>query len=154
MIDGDVITEARKKHGNVEMVEGERGGVSFKVAQIPLDVYMARRVISYPEYYAGNRLFKDWTASGQSQGVTANLNPVRGSGKGMSNSQMEARDRWIKAVMAINGTVARKMVVDVCCYGYSLKDASYGHYKNVNQAMARLHEAFDDLIAHYQDGKK
>ena len=148
-IRGDVLTKERAKKRDVLIIEGKTGGVEYRATQIPIDFYLKRKTITQKEYNALNRLFRDFTLSGQTSGMTANLNPTRSGNSTFTTAQLEARERWRNAVNAIYGLIARQMIIDVVCYGYWLKDGSYGGYKNGQLAMPRFKEAISDLIKHY-----
>ena len=156
-IKGDVLTSARNKHKDVEITESSRGGISYEVAQVPIDWYLKRRHISKAEYRAANRIFTDWALSGQSNGVTANLTDaqvrgVLGQWRSLSEAQQGALDRWKKAIYAINGKIGQLMVINVCCYGYWLKDVNYLPYREA-QAFPRFREALEDLLKHYDNNR-
>lgn len=148
-IRGDVLTKERVKKRDVIIIEGKTGGVEYRATQIPIDFYLKRKNINQKEYNAANKLFRDFTLSGQTSGMTANLNPTRSGGGAFTTAQLEARERWRNAVDAIYGLVARQMVIDVVCYGYWLKDGNYIGYKTGQMAMPRFKEAINDLIKHY-----
>lgn len=148
-LSGDVITTARLRQADVEITSGARGGISFKTAQLPIDVYLKRKVISQDEYYAANRLYRDFTRSGQTKGMTVDLTRMHGSGNHFCEKQLEAREHWRLAIKAIQGDIGKMMVINVCCYGFYLSEVSYRYYNNSGRAMARLHEALENLVEHY-----
>lgn len=150
IISGDVLTKSRQLKGDVQMIEGKRGGIEFRAVQIPIDYYLKRSIITKLEYHAANKLYRDFKLSGQTSGMTINLDPVKGGQKSFSEAQMEARERWRLAIGAVNGSIAKLMIIHVCCYGHWLKDTDYLHYKSSQHAMARFHEAVGDLISHYK----
>lgn len=149
-IRGDVLTKERLEKRDIEVVEGKRGGVEFRSTQVPIDYYFKRRILSEIEYRAASKLFHDFTVSGQMPGMTLDLLPAsKSSSGGFTSAQLEARERWRLGMQSISGTIAKMMVINVCCYGYWLKDTRYLHYKTSTDAMARFHEALGDLTAHY-----
>lgn len=148
-ISGDVITPARLRQADVEIKRGTRGGISFETTQLPIDVYLRRKTITVDEYGAANRLYRDFSMSGQTSGMTINLDPVRGGVKGFTEKQLEARERWRLAIGAVGGNIGKMMIINVCCYGYYLSEISYRYYKDSSRAMARLHEALAELVEHY-----
>lgn len=149
-IRGDILTGARQKRGDVDKTESPRGGVEFRTAQTPMDFYLKRRNITPHEYRAGERLFRDFALSGQTPGMIYNLDPVRGGERQFTHSQMEARERWRRAIGSVQGKVGQLMLLNVCCYGYWLKDVNYMPYKS-KQSMPRFREALEYLIDHYKN---
>lgn len=144
-----VLTDARIGLGDVDVRISNRGGYDLRASQVPIDYYFKRSLINQDEYNAANRLFRDFSLSGQTPGMSSNLDPNGGGGIGFTHIQLEARERWREAVKAIHGQIAKSIAVDVCCYGYWLKDTHYKHYKTSQERMARFHEILDDLISHY-----
>lgn len=153
-IRGDVLTKERTAKLDIQIVQGKRGGVEFRSTQIPIDHYFKRRIFNEAEYRAASKLFYDFTVSGQTPGMTLDLMPSKTSPGGFTMAQLEARERWRLAINAIHGTIAKMMVINVCCYGHWLADTNYLHYKSSRHAMARLHEALDDLIKYYDANRK
>lgn len=144
-----VLTDARIERNDVDIRLSNRGGYDLKTSQIPIDFYYRRGLLCQDEYRAANKLYRDFSLSGQTPGMAINIDPVCSGEKNFTDAQMEARERWRHAIMAIRGNIAKIIVIDVCCYGYWLKDTHYKHYKTSQERMARLHEALDDLVAHY-----
>lgn len=169
VLDGSILTEARLKKGDVEIVEGTRGGISFKTTTIPIDYYFKRSIISPMEYGAANRFFKDFYHAGMANHSGVNMDAVRSANAGSflprSESQRDALTRWRDAVSAVHGAIGKKMIVNVCCYGYWLKDGlpkkkseltgwDYAYYNDAAAAMSRFHEALSDLTRHYDGLRK
>lgn len=163
-IQGDVLTKSRAKRRDVEISENkERGGIAFFTSQMPIDFYLKRKLISKREFYAGNKLYKDFMISGQVPGMVVNLDAVRSGGRDFTDMQMEARDRWRKAMGAVHGKISHLMLLNVCCYGKWLKDEYYNDdgskkcvkqvnylpYRTTQEAMSKFREALSELIAFY-----
>lgn len=156
-----ILTDARIAMGDVQIRIGKREGFDLKAAQVPIDYYYNRKLITHLEYIAANKLFRDFVISGQIPGMISNLDSIRGGYRGITQSQMEARQRWRDAIDSIHGTIGQLMALNVCCYGYWLKDGinnkgnrskpamNYLHYKTAQEAMSRFHEVLSDLIEHY-----
>lgn len=144
-----VLTDARIGLNDVRIELGKNGGFELRASQVPIDHYYRRGIIDDNEYFAANKLYRDFVISAQTPGMTMNLDPIRGGERGFTEAQLEARERWRKAILAVSGSIAKIIIIDVCCYGRWLKDTHYKHYKNSQQAMARFHEALDDLISFY-----
>lgn len=149
-----VLTPERVAHGEVRVRVSKRLGYDLKVSQVPLELYLSRHIISYSEYRAGSNLYRDFFISGQIPGMTINLDPIRGGERNFTQAQLDARQRWREAMKAVHGTIGQLMALNVCCYGYWLKDIPYLHYKTSQQAMARFHEAMEDLVTHYNLDEK
>ena len=135
------------------MVEGGKDkGTRIAIVQIqvPLDYYHFRKkpMIDLNQYEAGKKLHRDFHLSGQTPGIASTLDGIGGRGD-FTQAQMEALERWRAAMKEISGKIGQLMVLNVCCYGYLLKEISYLHYRNSQQAMPRFKEALDDLVKHY-----
>lgn len=148
--------EHRLKHseGGFEIGGKSRGGITtIRITKhCILDHYAARGYVTEDERVAGDRLFRDFSFSAQTAGVTSQMdsygvrsNPLECK---LTESQMDARDRWRKAIDAVGGKIGQLMVLNVCCYGYGLNDINYMRYNN-RSSWDRFHEALDDLMKHY-----
>lgn len=144
-----VLTEARIDLDDVEVRISNRGGYDLRTNQVPIDYYFRRGLLSHDEYNAANKLYRDFVLSAQTSRMIMNLDPIKSGEKNFTVAQMEARERWREAIMAIHGSIAKIIMIDVCCYGYWLKDTHYKHYKTSQERMARFHEALEDLVMHY-----
>lgn len=149
VIRGDVLTNARLAKKDVRIEESNRGGIGFYSDQMPVDLYLRRNLISRSEYRAANKIYRDFFISGQTPGMTINLDPIRGGERNFTQAQLDARDSWRAAMKSIGGAIGQLMVLNVCCYGFWLNDIKYLHYKTSQLAMARFHEALEDLIKYY-----
>lgn len=157
VIAGDVLTKARRKRGDVEMIDGTRGGVEFRAMQLPMDFYYKRRLITKLEYINASKLYRDFYISGQTTKLTCNLDAIRSDDQKAylpaTQTQREALDNWRSAISSIHGKIGQLMALNVCCYGYWLKDINYMPY-NQKQSLPRFREALEDLRIFYDDAKK
>jgi len=139
------------QHSNVVIEISERGGYTItRKSADPLRLYKARGNIDAKMYEAGLILQADFDHAGiycvkamlmrEAQGGTA---------KDFTEAQLEARDRWRKAMKAIHGADAKRMVIDVCCYGKALAACEYKLYRNEKSRMPRFLEAMEELVKHY-----
>lgn len=133
---------------HIGLTESSQRRIS-EVPQVPLDMYRSRRYITADEYNSGDRLYRDFIMSGQAPGGTINLNAGSGSVQGFTESQLQARQRWRNGLMAVRGKIGQLMTLNVCCYGYWLKDVSYTPYRTSAEAMPRFREALGDLYDFY-----
>lgn len=153
-VENTVLTPERIAMGDVRVRVGKRLGYDLKASQLPLEIYHNRGIINYIEYLAGNKLYRDFFISAQTPGLTINLDPIRGGERNFTQAQLDARERWRQAMKSVSGAIGQLMALNVCCYGYWLKEIPYLHYKTSQQAMARFHEAMEDLIVHYKLDEK
>lgn len=130
------------------ITDGVRHGVYTNTVQIPIDYYRKKAQITNSQWEAGNRLFKDFSTSGQLQSITMNPDSS-GNGKDYTDKQMEARLRWREAIDSVPGVIGKMLVTNICCYGYMVRDIEARYYRRPNEAMARFREALDDLAQGY-----
>lgn len=155
-----VLTDARIKMGDVRVdVSENRGGYQLRTAQVPLDLYFRSKMLGKNEeeagirYAAGTKFYRDFYIAGLTMKMTIDFNSIY-SGESrhflpVSDIQRDALDRWRKAYDAVSGSIGKMMAVNVCCYGYYLKDIEHRYYKRGADAMPRLLEVLDDLAMHY-----
>lgn len=151
-IRGDVLTKAEMQQRGITVTEGKRGGVEFRALNGPVDFYYRRGLLPDHEYRAAERFYKDFYKSGQMFSGTCDPNAVRSNEQRaylpVTDMQREALDNWRRALEAVNG-IGKNMVIDVCCYGYWVKDHSYAPFDN-RGAMLRFREALSELADHYK----
>lgn len=157
-IEMHVLTDSRRELGDVRVLTSKKGGYSLRATQDPMDLYYRRRMLGdeetgYERYAAGRRLYRDFYVSGQEAMLTIDLNRVRSPDKRVfmpsTERQRIALDEYRKAIDAVHGVIGKLMVINVCCYGYFLKDIQCRYYKNSEHALPRFQEALDDLAAFY-----
>lgn len=134
--------------------EGKR--VYRVLIQNPLDYYLRRSKggINYRQWEAGDKLNRDFVAGSFLPSpvpvLTEVFIPSQGRARDYSPSQYDAQERFRKAIGTL-GAPSRPgvlVVLNVCCYGYFLKDISLPYYSDASK-MFRLCEALDDLADYY-----
>ena len=122
-----------------------------------LDRYLARGSISDWQHWAGLRLAEDWMLAGLSGFKSLVMEPRDVQGQTLpEDARLDAQDRYFAALKAVGGPTRRPigpiLLVKVCCHGLDLKDISLAeliYFRRGKEAMPRLIEALDDLLAHY-----
>lgn len=126
------------------------------LVQVPLDHYrhlnaMGRGGINFRQWEAGDKLYRTFerTALIPSPSPVAEVRVPPGQDR-TSSSQYDAFHSFVKAMDHLGrhrvGTI---IVLNVCCYGYELKDLRLPYYQTSNQMMARFKESLDDLADYY-----
>jgi len=126
------------------------------LVQVPIDYYyhMSRGGITKPQWEAGNKIYSLYERAAFRSSGTANLSGVfvqrAGGDKNRSESQYIAYEAFYEALDALGkGSVAREIILKVCCEGFFLVDLKVPYYKSSNQLMPRLCEALDILVGHF-----
>lgn len=135
----------------------EKAGTGRRVrniTQVPLDYYLNKGAITQRQYDAGEQLYADFARSGIEGNITSNLKPhIDSAGtpdEHIMDKQARARERYHRAIKSVGGLIGQRIVRDVCCFGYLLKDIDVPNYKNSSQMAARFREGLDDLAEHYR----
>lgn len=156
------VTPERKQHGIVIQEKTAEGKRSRVLTQAPLDFYLHRFLITSREHEAGDLYWRDYQVAGFMRPIVPSFESiVMGqvtSGSSFlcgSERQQHAMQRWRKATDSISGTIGKTLVLNVCCWGYHLKEIlqadgrmAFGHYNHAN-VMPRLREALTELADHY-----
>lgn len=153
-IAGDVLTAARFRRNDVEILPGSNKGIEYRAkVQVPIDYYRRRGNITEEQFRAANRLYRDFFLSGQIMPLTVNLDSVGSDCQRaflpLGEIQRNALDSWRSAITAVDGKIAQLLLLNVCCYGYWLKEVRHIRFKK-RYLMARFKKALDDLIDHYE----
>lgn len=136
------------------------------LTQVPLDAYLhlhriGRGGINFRQWEAGDKLYRIFSRSSliRAPSPMAEVHIPPAKADRTSNSQYDALEDYLRAVDHLGrfriGTI---IVVNVCCYGYELRDLRLPHYQTSNQMMARMKESLDELadffgLPHYPEAK-
>jgi len=157
----DLGTDELRQHTEIkEELNEENKRRVRNVLQIPLDYYhriglTTEGGISFRQWEAGTRLHKDFSLTGTTptpQPISSDIFIKSTGPKDYTPSQWEAQRRFREAMKHIGrpDSPAYILLVNVCCYGYLLKDIrTVPYYVTTNQMMGRLCEALDSLADHY-----
>jgi hypothetical protein len=148
----EVLTGRRKERGDVVAVEGEKGGREFRSLDAPLEYYIARGVITAPQYRAGIRLHALWLQAqpaGHSQ-----VQYEEGDGGGQTLSFVPpgfGAVEYREAMAAISCPDARRVAFAVCCEGYHASETvATGSNRTRRRIGSKLlQDALDDLVGHF-----
>lgn len=152
------------QHGMViEEVTQQGKRRSRVLTQTPMDYYLHRGIITPREHEAGEMFWAHYRAAGFMRPSVPSyesiiMSSASSGGSGFlcgSEKQQYAMQRWRKAHTSIQGEAGRVLAVNVCCWGYQLKEVlsqtgtlTFTGYTGAN-AMPRLREALHDLAKHY-----
>jgi hypothetical protein len=136
----EVLTDLRKKRGDVVAAESDKGGRSYHSLASPLEFCVARRYITGPQYEAGTRLHALWRGSI----LHARYAVMRfGDPAGVFDAEclpLMPRD-YFRAMDAIRGFHAQRLVRQVCCF-----ELPPGKGKPIGL----LRDGLDDLVRHFR----
>jgi hypothetical protein len=121
----------------------------------PIDRYFQRGEITQRQHRAGIRLYTHFHLAGlfpSSTPTTAFATPsARTAGDpSFTEKQVEHRQLWRNALESVVSRTGKIIVLNVCCYGFFLRDLELSYYKSPTQLMPPLKEALDD-VANYFD---
>lgn len=144
------IPEARHKWLVVSIAE--RGGIQItNTHEDPLREYRRRRLIDDRQVEAGLKLAGEgaiYTSSG-----TIDFERVMCSAGGrncLTERQLMALDNFLDAMEQVSGDVGKRLLLDVCCLGYTLRALpSVPYHRRSQDAFPRFLEALDELCYHY-----
>ena len=143
----------RRQHDVVVTAETGRAGVQVRrvETQTTLDRLKHCGAIDEFAWQAGDRLFRDWVASG-GQGRAADMSLLRvdgGRGEGLNDAQLQARDRVTKALRAVDEELSPVLVAVVLC-GDSTRDwaTRMGHHERAGILAMEL--GLRRLARHYK----
>lgn len=125
------------------------------LVQVPLDFYLNMRKggIAYRQWEAGDKLFQDFTHAQIIPSAMPILEKVRipsTDPSRASRSQQEAIEAYRQAIDHLGPQrVGTKIVINVSCYGYYLKDFTVPYYTSPAHMMSCLKESLDRLADYY-----
>lgn len=136
----EVLTEARKRRGDVVTVQSDRGGVERRSLFLPMDFYVARGDISGKQYEAGERLYPLWRGSIiAARYVTMRFGDVS-AGVDQESLSLKPID-YFRAMDAVRGFHPKRLVRQVCLFGEPAGKCG---------GMVFLRSGLDDLVRHFR----
>ncbi len=129
---------ARRK-GNMVAISTDRGGIEYRSIYLPLDLYVAKRQITGEQYEAGERLHALWRGSIVAARYTTMRFTDATTGYDAESIALMPRD-YFRAMDAVRGFLAKRMVRQVCCFG---EPAGRG-------GMVGLRDGLDNLVRHFR----
>lgn len=142
----------RERHDWLRVAIAERGGIEIvNYHSDPLREYKRRRLIDDRQYDAGIRIAADWALFSATGSIDFDRIMSSSGGRScLSERQAMALDRFDDAMDSVSGQIGKRLVLDVCCFGYTLSDIPSVHYhRRSRDAWPRLLEALDELCIHY-----
>ncbi len=139
------------------LAEGELRRVVKVSSQTPLDRYRRRAEISEEQWWAGERLRRDFTLASLGQRITARYAERRSGGcDDWSEQRLAARERFDAALRAV-GTVLSPVLMHVACLDGRASDwaASRNHRGRRAEiaGMIALQLGLDALLLYYRAGR-
>ncbi len=155
-IHADTGPKERHQHGDViELEETMRAGLrrARNRTQTVLDRYLLRREISDRQYDAGNRLYRQWRASGSQMSVTGHYGPRLGHSQDKSEFQIDMRGR-VDAALRDVGKQLSAVLVHVCLCDLPARNWALGIGGAPQAGIVVLRLALEALADHYEKGRK
>lgn len=150
--------ELRQKFEFALRAADNKGGKHIRLYSHPLDYYYNKRIagkslINQRQKDAGDRLYRDYEAGcfvryGIASWAKEKVDGFK-SGDGLSDSQMNARERFREAMKFLSDDISIWIAFKVCCDDTYMNKIGLEHYPTSTQAMARLREVLDRLADHY-----
>lgn len=155
-----ILSPERVAQDDVKITISDRKGYEVRAQQNPMDLYYNKKCLGEGEigkwrYRAGDRFFREFYTAGITPSMTINYSRVYSNDKKeflpAHDKQREALDNWRLAYMSVTGEVGKFLAVNVCCYGFYLRDLDIANYRRGQDALPRFLEVLDDLKKHYFD---
>lgn len=156
VIRADTGPKERHQHGDaIELEETIHAGMrrARNRSQTILDRYLLRRQISERQYDAGNKIYRQWRASGSQVSVTARYGPRLGHSPEKSEHQIDMRRRVDLALKDV-GSQLSAVVVHVCLCDLPARDWAVRTGGAPQAGIVVLRLALDALADHYEKSKK
>ena len=152
----DTGPRERHQHGDaIELEETMQAGLrrARNHSQTALDRYFIRRQITERQYDAGNKIYRQWRASGSQVSVTGRYGPRLGHSPEKSEYQIDMRRR-VDLAMRETGTQLSAVLVHVCLCDLPARDwaVSVGGAPQAGIVVLRL--ALDALADHYEKSRR
>ena len=156
IIQSDTGPIERYQHGDaIELEETIQAGMrrARNRSQTILDRYLLRRQISDRQYDAGNKIYRQWRASGSQTSVTGRYGPRLGHSPEKSDHQIDMRHRVDMALRDV-GSQLSAVLIHVCLCDLPARDwaLSIGGAPQAGIVVLRL--ALDALADHYEKSKR
>jgi hypothetical protein len=121
--------------------------------QTILDRYLLRQQITERQYDAGNKIYRQWRASGSQVSVTGRYGPRLGHSPEKSEYQIDMRRR-VDLAMRDVGAQLSAVVVHVCLCDLPARDWAISTGGAPQAGIVVLRLALDALADHYEKSKK
>jgi hypothetical protein len=121
--------------------------------QTILDRYLLRQQITERQYDAGNKIYRQWRASGSQVSVTGRYGPRLGHSPEKSEYQIDMRRR-VDLAMRDVGAQLSAVVVHVCLCDLPARDWAISAGGAPQAGIVVLRLALDALADHYEKSKK
>ena len=156
VIQADTGPSERYQHGDaIEIEETIQAGLrrARNRSQTILDRYLLRRQISDRQYDAGNKIYRQWRASGSQASVTGRYGPRLGHSPEKSDHQIDMRHRVDMALRDV-GSQLSAVLIHVCLCDLPARDwaITIGGAPQAGIVVLRL--ALDALADHYEKSRK
>lgn len=148
----DIGPKERYQHGDViDLEETIQAGLrrARNRTQTVLDRYLLRREISERQYDAGNKLYRQWRASGSQVSVTGRYGPRLGHSPERSEFQIDMRRR-VDAALRDVGKQLSAVLVHVCLCDLPARDWAIRSGGAPQAGIVVLRLALDALADHYE----
>ncbi len=155
-IQADTGPVERHQHGDaIELEETIRAGLrrARNRSQTILDRYLLRRQISERQYDAGNKIYRQWRASGSQVSVTGRYGPRLGHSPDKSEHQIDMRHRVDLALRDV-GSQLSAVLVHVCLCDLPARDWAISTGGAPQAGIVVLRLALDALADHYEKSKR
>lgn len=146
----------RHQHGDsIELEETMQAGLrrARNRSQTILDRYLLRRQITERQYDAGNKIYRQWRASGSQVSVTGRYAPRLGHSTEKSEYQIDMRRR-VDLAMRDVGSQLSAVLVHVCLCDLPARDWAIGAGGAPQAGIVVLRLALDALADHYEKNRK
>lgn len=156
VIQADTGPRERHQHGDtIELEETIHAGLrrARNRSQTILDRYLLRRQISERQYDAGNKIYRQWRASGSQVSVTGRYGPRLGHSPEKSEHQIDMRHRVDLALRDVESQLSA-ILVHVCLCDLPARDWAIGIGGAPQAGIVVLRLALDALADHYEKTKK
>lgn len=131
------------------------------ISQTPLDYYFrAKKTITHRQFTAGNSLYRDFRLAGLEPSLVPSTSLLEMAGGAGGNHferkmlpterQTHHRKEYRQALASMRNPTGAIMVVNVCVYGFFLRDFQINYYDNSTSMMPLFKESLDDLAEYYQ----
>jgi len=155
-IQSDTGPKERHHHGDaIELEETIQAGIrrARNRSQTVLDRYLLRRQITERQYDAGNKIYRQWRASGSQVSVTGRYRPRLGHSPENNEHQIDRRCRVDRAMRDV-GSQLSAVVVHVCLCDLPARDWAISAGGAPQAGIVVLRLALDALADHYEKSKK
>lgn len=152
----DTGPSERYQHGDaIEIEETIQAGLrrARNRSQTILDRYLLRRQISDRQYDAGNKIYRQWRASGSQASVTARYGPRLGHSPEKSDHQIDMRHRVDMALRDV-GSQLSAVLIHVCLCDLPARDWAIAIGGAPQAGIVVLRLALDALADHYEKSRK